>query len=138
MDVKEIGRIGVELKRFMREFAECFGRREPSGHAGLYVRSQLSNLPRKSMEPMADQAGIEPRALQKFLSLHQWDDGKMVHQTHAIVARDHAHSRQYWNRRRNQLRQEGRQDAGRAAPILRGHGKKGQLHRHGSLGVCHA
>ena len=92
MDVKEIGRIGVELKRFMREFADCFGRREPSGHAGLYVRSQLSNLPRKSMEPMADQAGIEPRALQKFLSLHQWDDGKMVHQTHAIVARDHAYS----------------------------------------------
>lgn len=91
MKAKEIGRIGTELKRFMREFSECFGRREPSEHAQVYVRSQLSNLPRKSMEPMADQAGIEPRALQKFLSLHQWDDEKMTYQTHAIVARDHAH-----------------------------------------------
>ena len=91
MKAEEIGRMGRELKVFMRNFAGCFGRPEPAGHAELYVRGQLSNLPRKSVEPMADEAGIDPRALQKFLAQHLWDDAQMVRQTHAIVAREHAH-----------------------------------------------
>lgn len=91
MKAEEIGRMGRELKAFMRGFAGCFGRHEPAGHAELYVRGQLSNLPRKSVEPMADEAGIDPRALQKFLSEHCWDDALMVRRTHEIVARDHAH-----------------------------------------------
>ena len=91
MEAGEIKRIGRELKVFMRNFAGCFGRPEPAGHAELYVRGQLSNLPRKSVEPMADEAGIDPRALQKFLAQHLWDDALMVRQTHAVVARDHAH-----------------------------------------------
>jgi SRSO17 transposase len=88
----EIERIGGELKAFMRRFSGCFGRPEPAGHAELYVRGQLSDLPRKSMEPMADEAGIDPRALQKFLGQHRWDDALMVRRTHQIVARDHAHA----------------------------------------------
>lgn len=93
MKAEEIGRMGTELKHFLREFKGCFGRREPVCHAEVYVRSQLSNLPRKSVEPMADQAGIDPRALQKFLAQHQWDETQMVRQTYAIVARDYAHPR---------------------------------------------
>ena len=92
MKAGEIGRLGRELKAFMRGFAGCFGRHEPAGHAELYVRGQLSNLPRKSVEPMADEAGIDPRALQKFLAQHCWDDALMVRRTHEIVARDHAHA----------------------------------------------
>ncbi|MFH1007038.1 MAG: transposase [Candidatus Latescibacterota bacterium] len=91
MKVEEIGRMGAKLKSFLREFKGCFGRREPAGHAEVYVRVQLSNLPRKSVEPMADQAGIDPRALQKFLSQHRWDDAQMARQLHTIVARDYAH-----------------------------------------------
>ena len=91
MKADEIGRLGTELKSFMRKFAGCFGRHEPADHAALYVRGQLSNLPRKSVEPMADAAGIDPRALQKFLAQHLWDDAQMVRQTHVIVACDHAH-----------------------------------------------
>lgn len=91
MEADEIGRLGTELSRFMRQFANCFGRREPTEHAARYVRGQLSNLPRKSVEPMADEAGVDPRALQRFLAEHEWDDAQMVRRTHAIVARDHAH-----------------------------------------------
>jgi SRSO17 transposase len=90
--VGEIERVGVELRKFMRRFAGCFGRPEPAGHAELYVRGQLSNLPRKSVEPMADEAGIDPRALQKFLAQHCWDDALMVRRTHEIVAAQHAHA----------------------------------------------
>ena len=90
MKAEEIERIGPELKRYMGQFAECFGRREPAEHARVYVRGQLSDLPRKSVEPMADQAGIDPRALQKFLAQHKWDDERMVKQLHQLVARDHS------------------------------------------------
>ena len=44
-----------------------------AGHLGEYVRGQLSNLPRKSVQPMADLAGVPPRTLQEFLSLSDWD-----------------------------------------------------------------
>jgi SRSO17 transposase len=90
VEADEIGMLGPELKRFMRKFAGCFGRREPAEHAALYVRGQLSNLPRKSVEPMAEEAGVDPRALQKFLAQHLWDDARMVRRTHEIVAHDHA------------------------------------------------
>mgnify|MGYP001584665586 FL=1 len=90
MKAEEIERVGPELKRYLGEFAECFGRREPAEHARIYVCGQLSDLPRKSVEPMADQAGIDPRALQKFLAQHKWDDECMVQQTYRIVTRDHA------------------------------------------------
>ena len=29
--------------------------------------------------------------IEKFLAQHQWDDARMVRQTHVIVARDHGH-----------------------------------------------
>lgn len=90
MKAEEIEQVGPELKRLLGEFAECFGRREPAEHARIYVCGQLSDLPRKSVEPMADLAGIDPRALQKFLARHKWDDELMVKQLHRIIARDHA------------------------------------------------
>lgn len=91
MDASEVGQMGVKLKNFLRRFDNCFARSEQKKHVVHYVRGQLSNLPRKSVEPMAIEAGIDPRALQKFLALHQWDEAKMVRHTHAIVACDHTH-----------------------------------------------
>jgi len=83
--------VGERLHRFMGEFKECFGRPEPAEHAERYVRGQQLNLPRKSMEPMADEAGIDPRALQKFLGQHRWDDRLMTTRLQQAVMRDHAH-----------------------------------------------
>lgn len=90
MDAAKIGQLGKELRKYMRQFADCFGRCEPRAHAQTYVRGQLSDLPRKSVEPMADQAGIDPRALQRFLAERLWDEGRMTEKLHGIVARDHA------------------------------------------------
>lgn len=90
MDVAQIEGIGRQLRKFMREFSDCFGRSEPREHAHTYVCGQLSNLPRKSVEPMADHAGVEPRALQRFLSERRWNEARMTSTLHRIVARDHA------------------------------------------------
>ena len=91
MEAAEVVEVGQRLHRFMGEFADCFGRREPAEHAERYVRGQQLNLPRKSIEPMADEAGIDPRALQKFLSKHCWDDRLMTTRLQQLVMRDHAH-----------------------------------------------
>jgi hypothetical protein len=42
-----------------------------------YVKGQLGGLARKSVMPMAREAGIPPRTLQELLSLHRWDEERM-------------------------------------------------------------
>jgi len=51
----------------------------------------LSNLPRKSIEPMADAVGEPPRNLQEFLSLFRWDEPAVRDGLQQYVARRHAH-----------------------------------------------
>ncbi len=89
MDVKEIGNMGKELAKFLGEFDDCFGRSEPRQHLRTYVGGQLSNLRRKSIEPIALDTGVPPRTLQRFLASVQWDEQRMVDRTQWIVARDH-------------------------------------------------
>jgi SRSO17 transposase len=91
MDAQQIGRLEPELAAYLREFDDCFGRVEPTRHLQTYVRGQLSDLHRKSIEPIADAAGVKPRDLQHFLSLHQWDEDRMRDTVAHIVARDHQH-----------------------------------------------
>ena len=77
MDASTILKIKPALTRFLHEFDDCFGRRQTRGHLATYVEGQLSDLDRKSMEPMADAAGMPPRTLQEFLSLSRWDEAMM-------------------------------------------------------------
>ena len=58
-------------------------------HLATYVAGQLSDLQRKSIEPMADAAGVSPRTLQEFLSLARWDDAAAGHRLQRRVARRH-------------------------------------------------
>jgi hypothetical protein len=69
MDANAIAGLGPRLSRFLGEFADCFGRREPAEHLPTYIQGQLSDLPRKSIEPIALHFGMPPRTLQQFLSL---------------------------------------------------------------------
>jgi SRSO17 transposase len=82
--------MGKELKHFVGEFDDCFGRCEPRRHLRAYIRGQLSDLPRKSVEPIALAAKIPPRTLQWFLNKAAADDERMRDRTQQIVARDHA------------------------------------------------
>jgi len=91
MDAILIKSMGKELKHFVAEFDDCFGRREPRQNLRAYIRGQLSDLPRKSAEPIALAAKIPPRNLQWFLNNAAADDERMRDHTQRIVARDHAH-----------------------------------------------
>lgn len=91
MDAHQIRRVGRELPRFLREFGDCFGRSDTREYLGVYVNGQMSDLQRKSVEPMALRAGVPPRSLQAFLGLLTWDEGRMVDRVQHIVVRDHSH-----------------------------------------------
>jgi SRSO17 transposase len=91
MDVQEIKGMGRQLERFLSEFDDCFGRSEPRDHLRTYVQGQLSNLPRKSIEPIALEAGVAPRTLQGFFSYLFWDEPHLRDRVQWIVARDHTH-----------------------------------------------
>jgi SRSO17 transposase len=90
MTENQVLSLGGELASFLAEFEDCFGRSEPRGKLETYVRGQLSELPRKSVEPMALQAGVRPRTLQEFLATDEWDDDRMRSHVPRLVVRDHA------------------------------------------------
>jgi len=53
------------------------------------VRGQLSNLQRKSVEPIALWNNIAPRTLQEFLNTDVWDHPRARDRVQQLVARDH-------------------------------------------------
>jgi hypothetical protein len=92
MDADQIRQLRPELRRYLRHFADCFCDLRSRAHLPVYVRGQLSDLPHKSVEPMALAEGMPPRTLQEFLSLLEWDECRMVDRLQWLVARDHASS----------------------------------------------
>ena len=90
MEWREIGKFRGELDRFLEAFDGCFGRSEGRAHLRVYVRGQLSDLIRKSVEPIADAAGLPPRTLQDFLAHHKWEHEQAIDRLQQIVAAEHA------------------------------------------------
>lgn len=78
-----------ELEHFLRRFDDGFARKEQRSSLRAYVRGQLSDLPRKSIEPMALSCGLPPRNLQQFLSLHGWDDAWLRDRVQQVIGREH-------------------------------------------------
>jgi SRSO17 transposase len=89
MTSDQILSLAPALTEFVDEFAHCFGRSEPREHLRHYVRGQLSNLQRKSVEPIALFNNIAPRTLQEFLNSDVWDHPRARDRVQQIVARDH-------------------------------------------------
>ena len=73
MDAQAIAALSGDLDVYLAEFEGCFSRSEGPRHLYRMVTGQLSDLPRKSVEPIADRHGIAPRTLQDFLAIHRWD-----------------------------------------------------------------
>ena len=90
MDAQQIRLLEPKLDDFLENFAECFARRDTREHLSVYVRGQLSDLPEKSVEPIALNSGVAPRTLQEFLSQLSWDHDKMRDRVQQLVATQHA------------------------------------------------
>src|SRR5215831_20874264 len=68
------------LAEHLNGFLFCCEYTQTFDHLGVYVRGLLSDLPRKSVEPIALQAGTPVRTLQEFLKDHVWDFAAVRHQ----------------------------------------------------------
>jgi SRSO17 transposase len=81
-----------QLDGFLSDFRNCFSYEGTRDHFPVYIRGLLSDLPRKSVEPIALNAEVPPRTLQEFLSLLKWDDDRMRDLTEQRVAKQHSSS----------------------------------------------
>jgi SRSO17 transposase len=66
------------ITRFLKRYLPLFYREEQRGHARAFVRGLLSGLPRKSIEPIAAQAGVPRKNLESFVGAGVWDDEKVM------------------------------------------------------------
>jgi SRSO17 transposase len=72
MTESELRRLSPALAKYLDEYLFCCGHTETFGHLGTYVRGLLSDLKRKTCEPIALKAGTAVRTLQEFLRDHVW------------------------------------------------------------------
>ena len=90
MTPAQIQSLGPQLASFVSQFHDCFSRSEPRGHFVNYIRGQLSDLPRKSVQPIADFTDTPRRTLQEFLDWSRWSHAALRDRVQQIVVRDHA------------------------------------------------
>ena len=89
MDAEQIRQLKPKLNDFLARFADCF-RRDTREHFPVYVEGQLSDLPRKSIEPIALKAKVPVRTLQHFVSRHRWNEDRLRQQLQEIVVAEHS------------------------------------------------
>jgi len=89
MTTEQVAALGPAFTQYLRDFRPCFVTSNTFAHLGTYCRGLLSDLPRKSVEPIALSAGCAVRTLQEFLASHVWDEGRMRDEIQRRVVRDH-------------------------------------------------
>jgi SRSO17 transposase len=90
MDIPQLRKLKPALKKFLDRFEDCFPRKDTRAHLRVYIAGQLSDLPEKSVEPIALNAGVPVRTLQEFLSQHRWDHDLARDRLQAIVRDEHS------------------------------------------------
>jgi SRSO17 transposase len=73
MTEQQIADLGPAFSVYLRQFRDSFGQDRTANHFDTYCRGLLSDLPRKSVEPIALAAGTAVRTLQEFLVTAVWD-----------------------------------------------------------------
>jgi SRSO17 transposase len=89
MTLEQIQSLRSQLSSYLGEFADCFISCDTRFHLREYVQGQLSNLPRKSVQPIAHAMDVPPRTLQEFLSFSDWDHDRLRDTVQRVVQRDH-------------------------------------------------
>ncbi|MBU4143101.1 transposase, partial [Patescibacteria group bacterium] len=89
IDKEDIGRFMEEFKGFHAQFADCFSREEPRENFYQYMAGQMSQLERKSIEPIAlNVESAKVRAMQHFLSDIVWEEERILSRYHGMVSED--------------------------------------------------
>src|SRR5437016_7853239 len=86
MTEQQLQALEPALADFLDEFLFCCDYTQTFGHLNTYVRGLLSDLPRKSVEPIALRGGTPVRSLQEFLKDHLWDFARLRDRLQAHTA----------------------------------------------------
>lgn len=89
MTAEQVAGLGPAFSAFLGGFRRFFSRQPTFGHLGTYCRGLLSDLPRKSVEPIALAAGTAVRTLQEFLAQHVWDQDAVLAQLQRRIVTEH-------------------------------------------------
>ena len=77
MTEQEIAGLGPAFAAYLGRYRGCFLQKRTAAHFDNYCRGLLSDLPRKTVEPIALEAGTAVRTLQEFLVTARWDHDHM-------------------------------------------------------------
>lgn len=77
-----------DLEGFVNRYAARFYRVEQAAHARTYIEGLLSDLPRKTCEPIATDHDQDRWLIQHFVGAGLWDDENVLAQFHLEVQRD--------------------------------------------------
>jgi SRSO17 transposase len=89
MTDEQVSAMGPAFTDYLRGFRSCFVTRNTFAHLNAYARGLLSDLPRKSVEPIALAGGVAVRTLQEFLTHHKWDEGRMRDEIQRRIISEH-------------------------------------------------
>ncbi len=89
MTAEQVAALGPAFTEYLRCFQPCFVTKNTFAHLGTYCRGLLSDLARKSVEPIALAAGCAVRTLQEFLTHHVWDHDAMLAQIQRRIVAEH-------------------------------------------------
>lgn len=73
MTEQEIAGLSPAFAAYLGRYRDCFLQKRTMAHFDTYCRGLLSDLPRKSVEPIALESGTAVRTLQEFLVTARWD-----------------------------------------------------------------
>jgi hypothetical protein len=86
MTDREIAALGPAFAGYLKHYRDCFLQARTAGHFDNYCRGLLSDLPRKSGEPIALACGTAVRTLQEFLATADWRHEAAREKLHRRVA----------------------------------------------------
>jgi len=89
MTGEQMATLQPALRQHLESFQDCFCRKVTFGYLETYVVGLMSDIKRKSVEPIALAAGVPARTLQEFLSSFRWDQGRAERRLHGMVADRH-------------------------------------------------
>jgi SRSO17 transposase len=89
MTEDQISALGPAFTEYLGGFRKCFPRLPTFKHLGTYCRGLISDLPRKSVEPIALAAGTAVRTLQEFLTHHAWDQDALLQRLQRRIVTRH-------------------------------------------------
>jgi SRSO17 transposase len=79
---------GQRLQTFLRRYLPRFYREEQRALAQVVLEGKLSNLERKTSEPIAALAGRARKPVQRFVGAGQWDDEAVMAELRRHVAQE--------------------------------------------------